>query len=221
MGPIHDNQRVSTEPMKFPKVTVQPKNGSERFHDSGSLIQPTLSDFWRWGFSNVIDNTTRGVLAEFLVASALGIASGTRSVWDAYDLRLPSGLTIEVKASAYLQAWGQAKLSKPSFSIGSARAYDAATNALAPESKRQADVYVFCLETRDHLVLPVRTTRAMRRTRRFCWWRIRRSVVSTSSNPAPSAALKSSPLLSVSQPLLCAVWTMCPDNARASPFGVP
>ena len=137
---------MSTEPMKFPTVTVQRKNGSERFHNSGALIQPTLSDFWRWGFSNVIDNTTRGVLAEFLVASALGIASGTRSLWDAYDLHLPSGLTIEVKSSAYLQAWGQTKLSEPLFSIRSARAYDAATNALARESKRHADVYVFCLE---------------------------------------------------------------------------
>jgi hypothetical protein len=52
-------------------------------------------------------------------------------------------------------------------------------------------------------------------------WRMRRSVVSSTSNPAVSAAVKSAPLLSVSQPLDCAVWTVCPDNARTSPFGVP
>src|SRR5437867_4625053 len=78
-----------------------------------------------------------------------------------------------------------------------------------------------CCRTSDHLVVPVSTTRATRRTCRFCWWRMRRSVVSSNSNPASSAALKSSPLLSASQPLACAVWTVCPDNARASPFGVP
>ena len=50
---------------------------------------------------------------------------------------------------------------------------------------------------------------------------MRRSVVSSNSNPAASAAFKSAPLLSVSQPFDCAVETVCPDNARASPFGVP
>ena len=50
----------------------------------------------------------------------------------------------------------------------------------------------------------------------------RRSVVSSNSNPASSAAFNSAPLLSVSQPLDCAVWTVCAeDRARASPFGVP
>src|SRR3954449_5569258 len=78
-----------------------------------------------------------------------------------------------------------------------------------------------CWRTRDHLVLPVRTTTAMRRARRFCWKRIRRSVVISSSKPACSAASNSSPLLSVSQPSDCAVWTLCPDRAPASPFGVP
>jgi len=28
-------------------------------------------------------------------------------------------------------------------------------------------------------------------------------------------------MLSLSQPLACAVWIVCPDNALASPFGVP
>ena len=50
---------------------------------------------------------------------------------------------------------------------------------------------------------------------------MRRSVVSSNSNPASSAALNSAPLLSVSQPLDWAEWIVCPDNAPASPFGVP
>src|SRR5688500_16493698 len=50
---------------------------------------------------------------------------------------------------------------------------------------------------------------------------MRRSVVSSSSNPALSAASNSSPLVRASHPLDCAVWTVCSDSARASPFGVP
>ena len=38
---------------------------------------------------------------------------------------------------------------------------------------------------------------------------------------ASSAAFNSAPLFSVSQPLDCAVWTVCPGSARAGPFGVP
>ena len=33
--------------------------------------------------------------------------------------------------------------------------------------------------------------------------------------------VQSAPVLRVSQPFDCAVCTVCPDNARASPFGVP
>lgn len=42
-----------------------------------------------------------------------------------------------------------------------------------------------------------------------------------SSKPACSAASSSAPLLSVSQPLACAVSTACPGTAPISPFGVP
>ena len=35
------------------------------------LTRP-LSDFWRWAFSDLRDSTVRGVLAEFIVAAALG-----------------------------------------------------------------------------------------------------------------------------------------------------
>src|SRR6516225_6298088 len=50
---------------------------------------------------------------------------------------------------------------------------------------------------------------------------MRRSVVSSRSKPASSAAFNNSPLLSASQPRDSAVWTVCPTSVRASPFGVP
>jgi hypothetical protein len=46
-------------------------------------------------------------------------------------------------------------------------------------------------------------------------------VASSSSKLASSAAFKSAPLLSVYQPLACAVSTVCPGSARINPLGVP
>ena len=73
------------------------------------------------------------------MASALDVVAGTRSAWDAYDLRL-GDLTIEVKASAYLQTWGQNERSKIVFSIRPSRAYDADENTFESEVRRQAKV---------------------------------------------------------------------------------
>ena len=50
-----------------------------------------------------------------------------------------------MKSSAYLQSWHQNRLSRITFSTRPAFAWEADTNALADERKRQADVYVFCL----------------------------------------------------------------------------
>jgi hypothetical protein len=62
-------------------------------------------DYWRWAFSDLRDNTQRGVRAEFLVALALGRTETRRKAWDNYDVTTSSGLRIEVKASGYLQSW--------------------------------------------------------------------------------------------------------------------
>lgn len=45
--------------------------GNEEFtlHDSATGL--TVQDFWRWAYSDLIDNTQRGVMAEFLVYSSL------------------------------------------------------------------------------------------------------------------------------------------------------
>ena len=45
--------------------------GNEEFtlHGAGSGI--TVSDFWSWAYSDLLNNTYRGVLAEFLVFSSL------------------------------------------------------------------------------------------------------------------------------------------------------
>ena len=124
------------------KRPVTLKTGDEHLSDTGK----TLLDFWRWNGSDLASNATRGLLAEFIVASALGInPSIPREEWSAWDLTSPEGIKIEVKSAAYLQSWAQRELSKIIFSIRPARAWDSVSGKMAQEPQRSADVYVFCL----------------------------------------------------------------------------
>jgi hypothetical protein len=122
------------------------RTGSERFHSQNAVLPFTLLDFWQWSVSDLVSNATRDRLAEYLVAKALGISTAdVRDEWAAYDLITPSGIRVEVKSAAYLQAWHQKKLSAITFSTRSTRAWDAETGKLSEVSARQADVYVFAL----------------------------------------------------------------------------
>lgn len=107
-----------------------------------------VSDFWSWAASDLLSNTLRGRLAEFIVATATGQTGGVRTEWDDVDVRVPltSGqLAIEVKSAAYVQSWAQERPSPITFGIAPTVGWDAQTNAVCMERKRRADVYVFCL----------------------------------------------------------------------------
>lgn len=120
------------------------KTGSEEI--LGLTSKNTLLNFWQWAYSDIIGNTERGCLAEYLVALACNIDQKVRVSWDSYDLELlPERIKIEVKSSAYLQTWKQKGYSKPSFGIPKTKAWDYIENLYHEESKRQADVYVFAL----------------------------------------------------------------------------
>jgi hypothetical protein len=121
------------------------KTGEEHFYIGQDQLNMKLIDFWRWGQSDILSNSLRGVLAEYIVASALGIDAGVRTEWDAYDLITESGLKIEVKSSAYIQSWHQKCDSIISFDIRKTKGWDSQTNEYSSEFKRQADIYVFCL----------------------------------------------------------------------------
>jgi len=124
------------------KRPVTLKTGNEKLSETGK----TLLDFWRWNGSDLASNATRGVFAEFIVASALGIdLSLPRTEWAAWDLTSPEGIRVEVKSAAYLQSWTQKEFSKINFSIRLARSWDADTGIMAENPKRSADIYVFCL----------------------------------------------------------------------------
>ena len=63
------------------------KSGDEIFRsDQGPAAALRLLDYWRWAESCLMDNTTRGLLAEFLVAAAIGQHREPRTEWLPYDL---------------------------------------------------------------------------------------------------------------------------------------
>lgn len=101
-------------------------------------------DFQAWAYDDLLTNTTRGVLAEYIVAKALGVHNTKRLEWDKHDLQF-GDIGVEVKSAAYVQTWEQTRISNISFGIRPAKGWDARTNVYATDSKRSADVYVFCL----------------------------------------------------------------------------
>ena len=125
-----------------------------KVHDGSAALTSTdgsavahLSDFWSWAHSDLMGNTERGILAEYIVACAIGVEKEERTEWASYDLCSKEGIRIEVKSSGYLQTWGQNKLSSPTFGIQPTYGWDASTNEYESEKRRQADVYVFSLHT--------------------------------------------------------------------------
>ena len=82
--------------------------------------------------SDLVDNALRGALAEYIVACDLGVANGTRPGWNAYDLKTPEGIKVEVKSAAYLQSWQQSAHSKVCFDIRPTYGWDAETNTTVP-----------------------------------------------------------------------------------------
>ena len=140
----------------YPKIKAERKCGTEKID---GIQGATISEFWQWAYSNLMDNAERGIFAEWLVAKALGAADDTRTEWDKYDIQTRSGICVEVKSSGYIQSWEQKKLSEIVFNVPQTIGWDSENNTYGQERKRQADVYVFCVhkhkeqETADPLNL--------------------------------------------------------------------
>lgn len=117
----------------------------ESFRGAGERDALTVLDFWQWSASDLLTNLQRSRLAEYLVAKALGVATGIRSEWEPYDVKSTDGITVEVKASGYVQSWRQRVPSRPTFGIGPTRRYDEQAFAYSTDARRQAEVYVFAL----------------------------------------------------------------------------
>ena len=128
-------------------ISTKKLEGAETFKNGeGSLlVSADILDYWSWAYSDIVGNTNRRALAEFIVSRAIGSEPAVRNDWAAYDLETPSGIKVEVRSSAYLQSWHQTTASAPSFSIRKAKEGSPETIEFGEERLRHSDVYVFCL----------------------------------------------------------------------------
>jgi len=129
--------------MELDSIQFTKKSATEQIRNCGKI--KTLLDYWQWAYSDLIGNTERGILAEYLVALACNIEDSVRISWDSFDLLVDNEIKVEVKSSSYLQSWKQKKFSKPVFGIAKTKAWDYVNNVYDNNSKRQADIYVFAL----------------------------------------------------------------------------
>ena len=132
----------------------------------------SIQEFWAWSSSDLVDNTLRGVFAEYIVATALGIDLNVpRDNWLEYDLKY-KGYNIEIKTSGYVQAWHRKpkeakqiidetkihtddlnsdtkkqKISTLRFGVGKTRKFDRNIGSYEAVARRHAEVYVFCIQT--------------------------------------------------------------------------
>jgi hypothetical protein len=114
-------------------------------------VDASVADFWRFAMSDLRMNNIRGYLAEFLVAGAIGLGDVRRIEWDAYDLLVDDWIRVEVKSSAYLQAWEQQHLSRIEFSGLRGTRYDPRHGDDPGGRQLNAHVYVFGVQTaKDH-----------------------------------------------------------------------
>jgi len=130
--------------MELGEVKTVVKSGNEPFHLNGKKINRDLLSFWQWSNSEILGNTLRGVLAEYIVSIDVKCPYEVREEWDAFDLISQENIKIEVKSSSYIQSWKQRILSNISFGIQPTIIWDE-NNKRSSVAKRQSDVYVFCL----------------------------------------------------------------------------
>ena len=124
--------------------------GSENFSVNGHDINISVLNFWQWAYSDLTNNIRRSVLAEYIVATALGVdkiqTEQVRKMWRPYDLLSKEGYRIEVKSAAYVQSWEAKHPDSITYRIAPARLPDETGDykSNAPV-QRNSDLYVFCL----------------------------------------------------------------------------
>jgi len=130
--------------LTLPKIIAKKKIGNEKFQIENKTLKFELSEFWSWNQSNLIENRTRGILAEFIIKKALEIESDYRIEWDDFDLISNCGKKLEIKSAAYIQSWEQKKYSDIKFGISpTTRTND--NPKYDGTKKRWSDFYIFCL----------------------------------------------------------------------------
>jgi hypothetical protein len=128
------------------RPAVEPLTGSERLEGSDLPLSATIHDFWSWAFSDLLQNSLRGVYGEWIVAQLLGIAApAVRNPWGVYDLETPAGTSIEVKTCGFIQAWSSEPSVKLVFSGLKSQVWEQESNTYPNPPEYHAQYYVFCL----------------------------------------------------------------------------
>lgn len=140
---MHSKSSQSKDPLT--EIKFEMKSGHEKFFNQNSNTNIDVLKFWQWSNSDLLTNTTRGILAEFLVASSLGLIREPRIVWDNYDLIMKSKIKIEVKSAAKYQTWKQKWPSRISFTISKKYEWNDEAEDFSDKPFRAADIYVFCV----------------------------------------------------------------------------
>lgn len=118
--------------------------GDEHFLYEGVSVNKLLIDFWSWQSSDLLNNSIRGALAEYIVAMSLNLdTSEARNVWDDHDL-VYNDFNIEVKSSSFLQSWEKSEMSRIVFTIYESRP-SAASLWENDDIRRHSDLYIFCV----------------------------------------------------------------------------
>lgn len=149
--------------------------GLEHLTNGGTVLPFHIAEFWQWAYSDMLRNTERGVLAEFIVKAAMELDgvytnNNIRSNFEPYDLVGPNieqmfmasqesenantvaylPCRIEVKSAAYVQAWEPhpGTIPKITFSIAPAKVPNEIGD-YRPDAPRQrnSDIYVFAIYT--------------------------------------------------------------------------
>jgi hypothetical protein len=129
----------------------------DRLHGDASLPEDVrVEDFWRWAFSDLLEDYLKGIFAEWMVGVLLGLPMREhhRLEFLRYDLPVSSRL-VEVKATAYWQSWkvldenGSPKLfpKKPATPDGRVSFGGLKTK----KGEYKADLYVFCFQREREL----------------------------------------------------------------------
>ena len=119
-------------------------NGGETFWQSGKETDLTVLEFWRWYYSDLLDNKAR--VAEYLVSKALGFTEASDSGFWAPHSIVYIGKRIEIRTAAYMKSTADDEPSDKHIRHIDIRAKD-------------CQAYLFCLlpgktkETADPLIL--------------------------------------------------------------------
>ena len=115
--------------------------------------QFSVLDFWRYAYSQL--KGLGDIIAEFLVAKALGINKAENvNYWTAYDMAYRNK-RIEVKATSYVHPWSTKIAKVRTFSVEpTSNSYwgnsEDGVNG-GKERSRQSEVYVFCLNSNQDI----------------------------------------------------------------------